>query len=113
MISSSAELRAAIVNGQTHGLGAARDLVAVSPAMASSYAPTLPVIASDGTNFLIVTLRASVSGEARPQNREGTLRPAYSTDRSYFNSTGPISITLSCGGGLTAIAGFDGTHSLY
>jgi len=113
MISSSAELRAAIVNGQTHGLGAARDLVAVSPAMASIYAPTLPVIASDGTNFLIVTLRASVSGGgAWQQNWQGTLVAADGTVLSSFNITAPVSTTLSCGGGLFAVAGFDGTNYL-
>src|SRR5437660_405126 len=98
MLSSSAELRAAIVNGQTHGLGAARDLVAVSPAMASIYAPTLPVIASDGTNFLIVTLRASVSGGAWQQNWQGTLVAADGTVLSSFNITAPVSTTLSGGG---------------
>src|SRR5438105_2806958 len=112
MISSSAELRAAIVNGQTHGLGAARDLVAVSPAMASIYAPTLPVIASDGTNFRIVTLRASVSGGAWQQNWQGTLVAADGTVLSSFNITAPVSTTLSCGGGLFAVAGFDGTNYL-
>ena len=112
MISSSAELRAAIVNGQTHGLGAARDLVAVSPAMGSIYAPAVPVIASDGTNFLIVTLSASVSGGAWQQNWQGTLVAADGTVLSSFNITAPVSTTLSCGGGPFAVAGFDGTNYL-
>jgi len=111
-ISSSAELRSATVNGQTHGLGVARDLVAVSPAMASIYAPAVPVIASDGTNFLIVTPRASVSGGASQQNWQGTLVAADGTVLSSFNITPPVSTTLSCGGGPFAVAGFDGTNYL-
>ncbi len=111
-ISSSAELRSATVNGQTHGLGVARDLVAVSPAMASIYAPAVPVIASDGTNFLIVTPRASVSGGASQQNWQGTLVAAEGTVLSSFNITAPVSTTLSCGGGPFAVAGFDGTNYL-
>jgi len=111
-ISSSAELRSATVNGQTHGLGVARDLVAVSPAMASIYAPAVPVIASDGTNFLIVTPRASVSGGVSQQNWQGTLVAADGTVLSSFNITAPVSATTSCSARPFAVAGFDGTNYL-
>jgi hypothetical protein len=110
-ISSDVELRTAVVNGQTHGFGAAASLTTVIPTgdMTMSL-PQSPAITSDGTNFLIVTIQRQVSGGTETQNWIGTLvTPNGGTPP--FNVTAPAAPPPPTSP-VRAVVAFDGTNYL-
>ena len=105
-LSSTAGVRSFTVNGQAHGLATPQSIAAAEFAVGVS-----PAIASDGTNFLIVTQQYTGGvGNPQQQNFIGTLVAADGTTQS-FNITAPGPAPAS-GTPQFAVAGFDGTNYL-
>jgi len=110
-ITADAELRTAVVNGRTHGFGAAATLTTLIPTGDFVMSvPQSPAITSDGTNFLIVTIQRLVSGGLETQNWIGTLVAPNGTATS-FNVTPPAAPPPPTSP-VRAVAGFDGTNYL-
>jgi hypothetical protein len=110
-ITSNAELRTATIGGSTHGFGPAGNLTTLSPAGDFIMGvPQAPAVASDGSNFLIVTIQRVVSGGSETQNWIGTLvAPGGGT--TTFNVTVPAAPPPPTSP-VRAVAGFDGTNYL-
>lgn len=106
-VRSTAELRGYAVNGQAHGLGTAVQITAPITGMCLS-AFGLPVIGSDGTNFIVIYENCTTASGAFMYQWVATL---IGPDGSVITSTN-LSGALTGGGGGYAVVSFDGTNYL-
>jgi hypothetical protein len=109
-INSSRELRRYTIDGQLHGIGPSASLTSWTAGPACQGFP-IPTVASDGTNFLIVTYACGTAGGTQLSNWLAVLAGPDGTVLKTINLTAP-----GTGGGAQpyrhAVSGFDGTHYL-
>jgi hypothetical protein len=113
-ITSNMEVRGYVVNGQRHGFSAAANVVAALETDNCQPAPfAVPAVGSDGTNFLIVAHRCSVTNGAIAFNWMGTLVGPDGTVIKSFNITAATTSPVSGGAStLHAAIAFDGMNYL-
>jgi len=103
-ITNTFDLKGFVVNGQPHGFGPPKVLTASS----TNLADFIAAVASDGTNFLLVTHHGPADGSA--MNWVGTLLAPDGTLIKTFNitpSVSPVAATTQ-----VAVAAFDGSNYL-
>ena len=108
-INSAGELRRYLINGQLHGIGAS---VGLDSSLLTTICPGIsgpvPSVASDGTNFLVVTYGCSSPSDNHPRwlgvlvGPDGTVQNIV-TIATPATAMGPAPY-------LHAVSGFDGTH---
>lgn len=103
-ITNTFDLKGFVVNGQSHGFGPPKVLTAASTNLADFVA----AVASDGTNFLLVTHHGPADGST--MNWVGTLLARDGTITKTFDITPPITPVAATT--QVAVAAYDGSNYL-
>jgi hypothetical protein len=103
-ITNTFDLKGFVVNGQPHGFGPPKVLTAAS----TNLADFATAVASDGTNFLLVTHHSPATGST--MNWVGTLLARDGTIIKTFDITPPITPVAATT--QVAVAAFDGSNYL-